>query len=199
MIRRSLPLLGLLLLLLAPSGARAQAEYLMGVSWSPGVPVGDLTDFTGDASWRGLAFDFRRFQGRRTSLGIRAGWIVFDDQGSGTREVPGENATVSGTAFTWANAFPVHLTGHLYTGDPMHTRLALGLGLGVYPLTRRLEVSTFRVDDTTWHPGGYPEVALLVPLRSLTLHFSAKFHYGLGLSDDPSVSWVGFDVGIFDL
>jgi len=199
--RRPHRVLGLLLLLLLalPAGARAQSEFLLGGSWSPGVPTGDLADFTGEASWRGVAFDLRMFRGPRTTLGLRVGWTVFDDEESGTRELPGENATITGTAFAYANVYPVHLTGHLYTGSLSETRLAVGLGLGVYPMTRRLEVSTFRVDETTWHPGGYPEIALLVPLRSVTLHLSAKFHYGFGLSDDPSVSWVGLDVGLFDL
>ena len=184
---RGIPLAVALLALASATPARAQV--LLGATYSWSLPSGDLESFVGNNSWLGLSLEGRKFIGTHTSVGLSLGWNEFYERTDEPLSVG--NATITGDQYRSVNAFPLLVTGHIYSKAGETMQMYLGLGAGVYYIREQMDVGTYTIEKTSWVFGVAPEAGVRINSKSdMQFAVFGRYHYpveaGSFLPDDPA-------------
>jgi outer membrane protein W len=188
----------LLLVLLLGTDAYAQ-DYWFGFEYNTVLPSGDVTDFTGDWSWRGGSFGGRRMVRDNTSVGFWAGWHVMNEVSAETVSIRGADNSLdfSGTQYRYLNSFPIMVNAHWYGGTMGRLRPYVGVNVGTYFIERRVEVGLFLFDDDNWHFGLAPEAGFTFPIgwRARGL-FNARFNWAASAGGSGDITYWNLGFGI---
>lgn len=191
-------LASLIALLIAPfasSPAAAQDEWWLGLDYQVSTPLGDTKDFVSKTSWRGIGVEIRKFTTANVSIGGYFGWNVFNDDGKSQTTV--EKVTVTGGTFRYVNVFPLMANAHYYLGNPGGIRFFGGINGGAYVVERRLEISTFAINDNQWQFGFAPEIGIGKRMGWSTTGFiNAKYNYGFEAGGNDAISYLSFGIGL---
>ena len=167
------------------------------LSYSIGIPVGDLSDFIGQPSWRGVVLDFRKMINPNIGVGFSAGWNVFyEEMAKDTYTV--DNISLTGKQFRYSNHIPLYInpTYYLKPGDSMNPFFSLGIGT-IYTL-RNTDMNLYTYEQEAWNFALAPEVGLQYALEGsgAALSVSAKFNYGFQSGEINSAqSFVTINLG----
>jgi hypothetical protein len=190
----------LILMLLLAVSTMAQ-EIFTGISYNMGTTIGDTRDFVEDYSWRGFGFEVRNFQGENLSWGASFSWNIFDEKTGEVIEL--DNGAVSGTQIRTFNAFPLMLNAHYYIGgDWGRPRPYIGVNVGTYYITQRLEIGIIQLEENNWHFGLAPEIGFVFPTYSGSIFFvNARYNYAFEAGGDvrgegKAFQYLGFNVGV---
>src|SRR5690348_6321176 len=99
------------------------------ISYSVGFPVGDLSDYITNVSWRGVSLDFRKMVNPNIGVGFSTGWNVFyESMGRNTYTV--DNQSLTGKQYRYSNHFPIYInpTYYLRPDDTVNPYFTLGIG-----------------------------------------------------------------------
>lgn len=170
-------------------------DYLFSLSYNTAAPLGELKDYVGKYSWRGISAEPRWFLNSGVSVGAFFGWNVFYEKLYGS--FVDDTRTLTGTQARYVNAFPILVDGHYYLGEPYDIRPYVGLGLGTYRTRQRTEMGIFAVDNNNWHFGLSPSVGVLIPVgyADSALHLGIRYHKAFKTSDSLDFSYLGINLG----
>ncbi len=170
-------LLAIPLALLLSNGAQGQ-DWYYGVSYGAAFPVSDTKDFTEGTSWRNWGVDVLYEVRPNTAVGMNFGWNVFNEITVASDVSSLENIDVGGTKFHYINSFPMLATIRQFTGTEGGIRPFFGLGIGTQLVKQAVDVSLWRISDSTWHFALAPEIGIVLPLNSDTKWFlNGKYNY----------------------
>ncbi len=155
-------------------------ELITNVTWNIGIPVAKMNEYTTDVTYRGFTLSGRRFFDKENSIGLMAGWNVFDEKNYNpiNLDLGGASGTISGTQIRSVNSFPILVGIHRYFGNKKDMRAFVGLNTGVYYILQRLDIGVYRLDNDNWHFGLAPEAGLIVPIEGQTgFYAGARYNY----------------------
>ncbi|WP_422358544.1 hypothetical protein [Reichenbachiella sp.] len=144
------------------STASAQMSVFK-IDWNVGIPMGDMSDFIEDESYRGVRIGGRAWIYDNFSVGGEGGWQVFNDKWTGTQNVDG-NVDVSGTQFRYMNIYPLMANMHFYLGEDGGVRPYIGTNAGVTFINTRTEIGLWAVSETSTHFSIAPEIGTFIPV-----------------------------------
>jgi hypothetical protein len=190
--------LALLLLLFGKTDTEAQAGPLWwGMTYQTSLSVGDTKNFTDQFSWRNIGVEGKSMITPNLSVGVFAGWNVFNEEVEGTVSIGSVDA--SGYQSRFVNAIPFLATAHYYFGDRSRPRLFLGTGVGTYWIENKLELGLTAITLDNWHFGMAPEVGFSIPTQGNSeAYFSAKYNYAFesgGITHSYLTFGIGFGTG----
>lgn len=148
------------------------------LSYSIGFPVGDLSDFIQQPSWRGITLDYRKMVNPNIGVGFSAGWnVFFEEMDRDTYTI--DNQSLTGKQFRHSNHIPLYInpTYYLKPGESMNPFFSLGIGT-IYTL-RNTDMNLYTLEQEAWGFALAPEVGLQYSIDDATaLTVSGRFNYG---------------------
>ena len=157
-------------------------ELLTNVTWSVGIPVSRMNQYTTDVTYQGFTISGRRFLDKYNSVGFMTGWNLFNEKSYEPIDLAGgENSsgTLSGTQVRSVNSFPLLVGLHHHYGKRDDMRAFVGLNAGMYYILQRLDIGVYRFDNDNWHFGLAPEAGLIIPFDEdkTSIYVGARYNY----------------------
>lgn len=182
----------IILILLMPISAFGK-DGLSYITYNISQPSGAMTDIVANPSFKGLEVGYRKFGRRNISLGLMAGWNLFEDRSQGLLTIP--NGHVYGTNQTFINTFPIMVNGHYYFGRFNGPRPYLGLNAGTTYIGRKEYLGVYTTEEGNWHLSVAPEIGLILPLEESSLFMNVKYNYAFRSGGSIDYGYWGFNVG----
>jgi outer membrane protein len=166
------------------------------INYSIGFPVGDLSDFTQKASWRGATIDFRKMVQPNIGVGFSVGWNVFYEEfARDTYTI--DNVSLTGKQFRYSNHFPMMInpTYYLKPGESMNPYVSLGIGT-MYT-RRNTDMNLYTLEQEAWNFLLQPEVGVQYMINeAAALNVSGKFNYGFKAGNEIPTAQSFFTLNI---
>ncbi len=183
-----------LILLLAVGAGAAQADSVFGVAWAPSVPTGDTNAFAPGLSLRGVSLEMRSFINPTVAWGGSIGWNVFNESLSGTESFG--DVTVTGKAWRYINAVPIHLGIFKYSNASRRdSRFFFGLNAGTNWIERRTDFSLIQQTEQNFHLALAPEVGVQMPWNAFLGYMAVRFHHAFKAGEVDAQNWFEFKIG----
>lgn len=182
------------LCLLAVGSLRAQGTTTL--TYSIGFPTGDLKDFIGKTSFRGINIDFQKMVQDNLGVGVSLGWNVFyEEMNYGTYTL--DNVSLSGKQWRYSNHIPILIstTYQLKPGDSMNPYV--GLGIGVTYTLRNTDMNLYTIERDAWNFTLQPAVGVMIEASDVTkLNISGRYNQGFKAGDfTSSQSYFSLNLG----
>jgi opacity protein-like surface antigen len=174
----------------------ANAQSYTNVSYSIGLPTGDLSDYISAASWRGVALDYRRLIKPNIGVGVSTGWnTFFEEREFATYTL--ENRSISGDQWRYVNSFPLFLSADYYLKPGEDINPYVGLGVGTIYNNRATDMGIFRLEQEAWSFAFQPQVGMFYSINHFAgISIAAKYSYGLAAGDFESAqSFFSLNIG----
>lgn len=180
--------------ILSSSIASAQ-ESIFHIGWDVAVPTGELEEYIGEVSARGLTIGGRKFLYDFISVGGKTGWQTFYARYDGTQEV-NENLDITGVQLRYLNVFPIMANVFYYLGQDEGVRPYLGTNVGITFSTQRTEIGLFSASQNSTHFGIAPEVGVLIPigLAGGGLIVSARYEQAFKSDNNFQIQYFTFNL-----
>lgn len=136
------------------------------VTYSMGIPIGDMKNYIDQVSYRGINMEFFWHTNKNFDAGIELGWNVFyskEDKNTYTQETQ----SITGTQFRYTNAVPM-LAGLRWRKANGKTQPYLGAGLGTTYIGRATDFGLYRITNNNWQFCVRPEAGLIYKLSDAT-------------------------------
>ncbi|MFN5169875.1 MAG: outer membrane beta-barrel protein [Cyclobacteriaceae bacterium] len=172
------------------------AQSQTAVTYSVGFGLGDLGDFVGKTSFRGISVDYRKLVQPNIGVGFTAGWNVFyEEKAYGTYSL--DNQALSGKQYRYSNQFPVLLSGTYFLKPGEDLNPYFGLGAGTMYTLRNTDMSLYTLEQDAWHFSVVPEIGIQYSVDDSTaLLVGVKYVNGFQAGDlDKSQSYLTLNVG----
>ncbi|MCG8310935.1 MAG: porin family protein [Cytophagales bacterium] len=185
--------------LLTATTSTSFAQGLFSISYDIGLPVGNTSDFIGNASFRGFGIEGRGFITDNLSYGGSFSWAVFYEEFPAQEwNIEGETRTAYGRQFRYINSFPLMATMHYYFGAWDATRIYAGGGIGAQKIDQRLDFGMYQINRNKWRFGFAPEAGVLIPVNFNTnINLGVKYQYAVKAGDGhDAVSYLSFKIGL---
>ncbi len=155
-----------------------KAQSTTTLTYSVGFPTGNLKEFIGKTSFRGINFDYQKMVQDNIGVGVSVGWNVFyQEMGNGTYTV--DNVSLSGKQWRYSNHIPIMMssTFQLKPGDSMNPYV--GLGAGVTYTLRNTDMNLYTIEQDAWNFTLQPALGVLIEASDVTrVNVSARYNYG---------------------
>jgi outer membrane protein len=188
----------LLILAFCIPGFGLMAQSNTTVSYSVGLGVGDLGDYIGKASFRGITLDYRKLVKPNIGVGFSAGWnVFFEDLDRDTYIV--ENIAVTGKQYRYSNHFPILLSATYYHNPGSMFSPFGGLGFGPMYSIRRTDMNRLAYERMAWNLALQPELGVLLGSNEQNaVSVSVKYNHGFqaGNELEKSQSYFSFNLGV---
>jgi hypothetical protein len=172
-----------------------QRNDVVMLSYDTAVGIGKTHDFAGQFSFLGFAADWRTRVTDNFWPGFTFGWQVLYDKKYETRTY--KEVTFTGTLATSLNAFPLLASAdYFFMTDRRGIRPYAGLGVGAYAAERRIDVSIWTIQDTTWHFGFAPEIGVALPTGEASAFVAVKYNYAFASGGWPEIMYMNFNIGV---
>lgn len=173
-----------------------KAQTTTTLTYNVGFPTGDLKDFIGKTSFRGVTFDYQKMVQDNIGVGVLVGWNVFYEEKSyDTYTI--DNVSLSGKQWRYSNHIPILLssTYQLKPGDSMNPYV--GLGVGVTYTLRNTDMNLYTIERDAWNFTLQPAVGVLIEASDVTkVNISARYNQGFKAGDFESAqSYFSLNVG----
>jgi hypothetical protein len=139
----------------------AQGGYFA-LTYSVGVPMGDLKEYIDQVSYRGANMEFYWHVKPNLDAGLEVGWNVFyskEDKATYTQE----SASITGTQFRYTNAVPL-IAGVRWRKQSDKITPYIGVGIGTTSVNRSTDFGLYRIYTNTWQFCVRPEAGLMYSL-----------------------------------
>lgn len=168
------------------------------ISYSVGIPVGDLSDYISNASWRGVTLDFRKMINPNIGVGFSTGWNVFyENMGRGTYTV--DNQSLTGKQYRYSNHFPIYINPTYYLKPDATVNPFFSLGIGTIYTLRNTDMNLYTWEQESWGFALAPEFGVQYSLGEGTgaaFTVSGKFNHAFKAGDiNTSQSFFTLNVG----
>jgi hypothetical protein len=171
------------------------AQSVTIVQYSMGFATGDLNDFIGSPSFRGITVDYRKMVRSDIGVGFELGWNVFYDARPFDTYSIG-NLSYSGKQWRYNNQFPILASIDYYLNPGERINPFAGLGLGTMYSFRYTDMGQFRFQEEAWHFALRPEVGVLIEASpGIGFAISGNYSYGFEAGDLNAQSYFALTVG----
>jgi outer membrane protein len=182
-------------LCLAAVAVNAQSNTVL--AYSIGFPVGDMSDYIEQTSFRGISLDFRKMIQPTVGVGFSIGWNVFyEEKAYATYTL--DNESISGKQYRYSNQVPMMISpAYFFRPDEDKTPF-LGLGIGTMYTRRNTDMNLYTYEQEAWNFLLQPELGFQFSIDDATaLSISAKYNYGFkaGNELDTPQSYFALTVG----
>lgn len=161
-----------------------------------GFPMGDLKDYIGSTSFRGVAVDFRTMVHPKLAVGFDAGVNVFYERKDYDTYVDG-TASLSGVQYRYTNAFPLHATVAYYPNNEKSFSPFIGLGAGTVYNKRDTDIGMWEISTDEWQFSLKPEVGFINKFSpNFGLKVAAKYFANFKSNGLEGQSFIALGVGI---
>jgi len=182
--------------LTANTYAQSNSNFIM--SYSMALPTGDLSDYIGQTSFRGISFEYNMRLKSNLELGLESGWNVFYEK-VGEKVYTEETASVSGVQYRYTNAVPIIAGGKYHFTNDSKIKPYVGVGLGTLYADRDTDLGLYRISTNEWQFCVRPEVGLRYELKGAGqgkgLQIGAKYYAASGGDDLEGQSFVSLNIG----
>ena len=179
------------------AGTSLLAQNNFAVSYSIALPTGDLNDFIGKTSFRGIAFDYRYTVKDNIAIGFSAAMNTFyESKPSDTYTV--DNISLTGKQYRYSNNIPMLVTGTYFLSPEEPLKPFVTLGIGTMYSRRNTDMNLYTVELEAWNFALQPEIGVQYELSDMTaLHLSLKYMQGFQAGNElkSSQSYFSLNVG----
>jgi hypothetical protein len=187
---------GVLLILLLGSGAHAQFGIGL-LTYDISIPAGELEEYIGKTSWRGIGFEARKFMNPKTSVGLLWHWNSFDEVAD--EPASWDNIYVEFPQDRFVYAMPIMASLHYYLYRVKERPKLLpyvGIGIGTYWIERQMNIPPGKFESSNWHFGLAGEIGgMFLFYRQTATLITLKYNYAFERRDAPSYGYWGINIG----
>jgi outer membrane protein len=170
-------------------------ESLFSIEYSMGFGSGDLKDFVGTASFRGMSFEYRYLVQPAIGIGFETGYNLFYEEKPYATYTKGAQA-ISGYQFRYLHAVPVLAAADYYFKPDTKINPFVGLGLGTIYINRDVDMGMYTIEDDDWQFALRPQVGTVVTMQGIDLMLAAKYMMGFKTNDMEANNYFTVNVGI---
>ena len=166
------------------------AQSNTSVYYSVGFATGDLGDYIGQPSFRGIGLDYNKMIQPNIGVGFSIGWNVFyEDKPYDTYTV--DNVSLSGKQYRYSNHWPMLLSGSYYLKPGEAINPFVGLGVGTIYTLRNTNMNLYTVELDAWNFALQPQVGVQFSVDDATAitliaKYNNAFQAGGELDTDQS-------------
>jgi outer membrane protein W len=168
------------------------------ISYSVGIPTGDLGDFIGKTSWRGMSFDYRKMVNPNVGVGVNFSWNTFYEEMDRATYTQ-DNVSLTGKQYRYSNNFPMLATAAYFLKPEEDLNPFFGLGLGTMYTLRNTDMNLYTLEREAWNFLLQPEIGFQYGVDPATaLQLSLKYNYGFAAGNELKnpQSYIAFNIGI---
>lgn len=171
--------------------------------WSIAAPLGSVRDYAGDVSFRGVHLDVRYLVHRAVSLGVSAGWQLFDEKKE-RATYPLESGAITATFYQSLRMIPLLATVHVYPGGYGPVKPFLGLGVGTSYTYFETLAADLAWTKSEWFFTLQPEAGVLIgrdtAYQSFGLSLTARYTWlPATFGEVTNAQTLGVGVGLYSL
>jgi len=185
----------IILALFASSALLAQNNNTT-VSYSIGFPTGDLGDFIGNVSFRGISIDYRHRIQPNIALGTTVGWSTFYEEVASDTYTIG-NESLTGKQYRYSNNMPLLATVTYFMSPDEKINPYGTLGLGTMYTRRNTDMNLYTIEQESWNFLLQPEVGVQIGVADHSaLSVALKYNIGFQAGDLPeNQTYLSLNVG----
>lgn len=130
------------------------------LSYPISFPTGDLGDYIGKTSFRGVSAEFNTKVQPQITVGIESGWNTFYDRAD-SKEYKSGSATITGVQYRYTNTLPV-IGGFKYFIKTAGGNIKpfVGAGAGTMYARRVTDFGLYEIADEAWQLCFRPEAGI---------------------------------------
>lgn len=186
------------LLMVAATALSAQSFEL---SYQTSLPLGDIDDFAGNYSWRGMGMDYEWFINDYLSAGAGVGWNVFTEETGKDFEYNyernGMDRTIQGKQYRYLNAVPFYATVKYYLGEAQTPRPFVGASIGGTWIEKYVEIGVLGMVEKNTHFTFIPRVGYDIPFSYRTsATISLTYNIAPPVNDSDFFQYLGINLGL---
>ena len=180
--------------LLATTAVFAQSNTTL--SYAIGFGTGDLGDFIGKPSFRGIALDYRYRIQPNLALGATFGWSTFYEEVASDTYTLG-NESLTGKQYRYSNNIPMLATVTYFLSPDENINPFGTLGVGTMYTRRNTDMNLYTLEQEAWIFLLQPEVGVQIGVAdNAGLSLSLKYNVGFQAGDLPeNQSYLSLNVG----
>ena len=163
-------------------------------NYSMGFTTGDLNEYIGKASFRGVTYDYTKLVTENVGVGLELGWSTFyEEMGYGTYS--SGDFTYSGKQWRYSNHLPMMFTANYYKFTSSGLIAYGGLGVGTIYVERRTDMGTWAFTKDAWEFALKPEIGVIFDTGGAGISLSGKYYYGFSAADLEAQSYFTINIG----
>ena len=175
-------------------GLYAQGSFT--VAYPISFPMGDLSDYIGQTSFRGITLEFNKRQKKNLDIGIEASWHTFYERQDSKVYTEG-TASISGIQYRYTNSIPLLAGVKYYKETNGQLYPYAGLGLGTLYINRSTDFGLYRITNETWQFALRPELGIVMKAGSGVWGvLGVKYYAGFGNDDLDGQSYFSVNLGL---
>jgi len=194
--------ISILLLTFALTGS-SYAQTIFGLSYEPATPLGDMTNFIGATSLRGLSGSANWFITNKISAGLTLQWTGFYEKEER------ETWDFDGYAIT-ANAWKEFYIWSVYANGKYQFKDVeeegsfvpyIGLNVGTMYIDQNAQVGTYEIKEKNWRFAFAPEAGFRLPMGiekqwgfNVMLRYQIAFY---NVRDISTLQFLNYSVGVY--
>jgi hypothetical protein len=172
-------------------------EITLDASWSPAIPMGQMTDEVRTTSGRGVQFGISQNVNNRLSFGGNLVWQMFYEK---SYEIyTDENSVFSGWQRNYINAFSLMAnTKYYFSNSVNNIKAYLSLEIGASIIENYQVIGLYEFKELEWHFAIAPVVGIDIPATKY-LGFQVYIKYPNSFKSNSSFhySWINTGIGIY--
>jgi len=194
--------ISILLITFALTGS-SYAQTIFGLSYEPATPLGDMTNFIGATSLRGLSGSANWFLTNKISAGLTVQWTGFYEKEER------ETWNFDGYAIT-ANAWKEFYLWSVYANGKYQFKDVedagnfvpyIGLSVGTMYIDQNAQVGTYEVKEKNWRFAFAPEAGFRLPMgMEKQWGFNVMLRYQMAIYNERDISmlqFLNYSVGVY--
>jgi len=184
----------LLTIVISSQAVLAQGNFV--ISYPISFPMGDLKDYIGATSFRGISMEFNKRAKPTLDVGIEASWHVFYERVA-EKAYTFETATITGIQYRYTNAVPLLAQfKYLKEAGGGKTHPYAGLGIGTTYVERATDVGLYRITNNAWQFCLRPELGVQVKAGyGASFMLGVKYYANFAAKDLEGQSYLSINVG----
>jgi hypothetical protein len=193
-----------MLLIVVFSGFVVQSNAQKGVSFVASYPIsfpmGNLSDYVGETSFRGISFEVNMVQNEKVEYGLETSWHVFYQKEDSKVYTDG-TVSIKGAQFRYINAVPLLAQGRwTFKDEKEQKKFApfVGAGIGTLYVNQATDFGLYRITKEAWQFCLRPELGLLFKnSNSVPGGFvSVRYYAGFNTDELDAQSYLSLNIGI---
>lgn len=164
------------------------------MTYSVGLPMGDLKTYVDQTSFRGTNLELFWHLKKNVDLGGEIGWNVFYKKEEQKTYTEGTRS-ITGIQYRYTNAVPM-IFGARWRKVGGKTQPYFGAGIGTTYINRATDFGMYRITNNTWQFCARPELGLIYKLNEgSAATIGVKYYSNFKTNDLDAQSYLAVNVG----